>query len=65
MAEPRKRERWDESTARLPPVKMPRSLKEWLDGYVQRKSTTISQLVRDYLVALKEEEDHARKGPGY
>lgn len=62
MAEtPRKRDHWDDETARLI-LKLPRSLKDWAMEYAGRKSTSVSQLIRDYLVYLKEEDDAHGKG---
>jgi len=60
----RKRGQWDGETSRLN-IKLPKDLHQWALAYARRKSNTLSQILRDYLVALKEEEDSAREGTRY
>lgn len=46
-------------------LKLSDELKTFADGYAQRHETSVSQLLRDYLIYLQKEEERNARGQGF
>lgn len=46
-------------------LKLSQELKDFSDDYAERHETSVSQLLRDYLIYLQKEEERNARGQGF